>query len=320
MTSPLCLGTRGSALAVTQAEIVAGLLRRAHPGLTVTVRRVTTRGDQDRASAVWDFGVRGVFVKELEEALLSGDIDVAVHSAKDLPSELPDNLVLAAVPERLDARDALVSLAGGALADLPPGARVGTGAPRREAQLGQARPDLRFLPVRGNVETRLGLRRRGDVEAVVLAMAGLLRLGRVDADVQPLPIDLCVPAPGQGALALEARASDRRTLALLEAVDQPLARAEVVAERAVVAALAAGCTVPLGVLARAAGTEIALVAAVGGPRGGGLIRETALGELTDPMGVGLRLADGLKRQGADERLRAARAALRGEDESPPTGD
>ena len=316
MTRHLRLGARGSALAVAQAERVADRLRRAHAGLAVTVRTVTTQGDLHRSGAVWDFGVRGVFVKELEEALLAGDIEVAVHSAKDLPSELPDGLVLAAVPERLDARDALVSAGGGTLADLPPGARVGTGAPRRQAQLGQTRPDLRFLAVRGNVDTRLELRRRGDVDAVVLAMAGLLRLGRVDADVLPLPIEQCVPAPGQGALALEARASDGATRALLQPIDEPLARAEVIAERAVVAALAAGCTVPLGVLGKGSGSELELVGAVSGPPGDELIRETAHGPLADPASVGRRVADALQRRGADELLRAARSAMRGGNEPP----
>ena len=251
---PIRLGTRRSALAKAQSEWVAERLRRAG-GLAVELVEVTTEGDVNRAPLT-TLGGTGVFVSALRDALLAGTIDVAVHSLKDLPTQPATGLRLAAVPVREDARDALVAR-GATLATLESGARVGTGSPRRAAQLRLARPDLRVVDLRGNVGTRLGRVADGDLEAVVLAVAGLKRLDRADVIDEILDPAVMLPAPGQGALAVEIRdlgldAADSRSAALetaLRSLDHAATRAAVTAERAVLAALQAGCAAPVGALA-----------------------------------------------------------------------
>ncbi|WP_432548781.1 hydroxymethylbilane synthase [Kineococcus sp. SYSU DK004] len=256
----LRLGTRRSALATTQSGWVADLLRAA--GHEVELVEVTTHGDVSREPLA-RIGGTGVFVSALRDALHARRVDLAVHSLKDLPTTPADGLVLAAVPEREDPRDVLVAAGGRTLAQLPRGARVGTGSPRRAALLRDLRPDLDVVAVRGNVDTRLRLVADGRVDAVVLAAAGLRRLGRLDEATELLDPDVVVPAPGQGALAVECRAGDGAVLAALAPLDVPAVRREVAAERRVLAALEAGCSAPVGAHARVRDGELRLAVAVG---------------------------------------------------------
>jgi hydroxymethylbilane synthase len=269
----LRLGTRRSALATTQSQLVAELLRR-HAGRDVELVEVVTRGDVSTAP-LSVIGGTGVFASALREALLAGEVDLAVHSLKDLPTAPAPGLVVAAVPPREDPRDVLVTGAPGGLAGLPRGARVGTGSPRRAAQLRAVRPDLEVVDVRGNVDTRLGLVTSGAVDAVVLALAGLSRLGRRDAVAEVLEVELLVPAPGQGALAVECRADDAATLAACAGLDHLPSRLEVTAERELLAALEAGCTAPVGALATSADGALALLASVTSADGALSVRRSA---------------------------------------------
>ncbi|WP_432506519.1 hydroxymethylbilane synthase [Kineococcus arenarius] len=277
MTRRLRLGTRRSALATTQSGWVADALRAR--GADVELVEITTRGDTDRAPLAV-IGGTGVFVSALREALLAGEVDLAVHSLKDLPTAPAEGLALAAVPEREDPRDALVAAGGRTLAQLPRGARVGTGSPRRRALLLDARPDLQVLPVRGNVDTRLRMVSSGELDAVVLAAAGLARLGRLGEATELLAARAFVPAPGQGALAVECRADDERVVAALGALDSPADRLAVLAERQLLASLEAGCSAPVGAHARLDGGDLHLSLAVQGPDG--LVRRDVTGAAGDP--------------------------------------
>ena len=237
----LRVATRGSALARWQADHVAALLAAAHPGLRVEAVVVETAGDRNRESPLWEIAGRGVFVKEVQAAVLDGRADLAVHSAKDLPSAPTPGLVIAAVPERGDARDALV---GKALDDLPTGAVVATGSVRRRAQLATLRPDLTFASLRGNIDTRLA--KAPGFDAIVVAATALHRLGRADALAEVLDPGVVVPQVGQGALAVECRADDPATRAALAAVDHAPSHATLTAERAFLAAFGGGCELPVG--------------------------------------------------------------------------
>jgi len=233
MKDRLVIGTRASALALWQTEYVAAQLRAQLHGLEVEVRRIETRGDQVRDRALSLVGGKGLFVKEIEEALLAGEVDLAVHSLKDMPTEQPPGLLLAAILERADPRDALVSRQGtGGLAALPTGARVGTSSLRRRAQLLAARPDLQVADLRGNVDTRLHKLYAGEYEAIILAVAGLARLGHDEAFDQALAPEVMLPAVGQGALCVEVRVEDAATRARLAPLDHSPTRQATVAERA----------------------------------------------------------------------------------------
>lgn len=271
---PLRLGTRRSDLATTQSGHVADALRAL--GHEVELVLVTTEGDVNRAP-LSRIGGTGVFVSALRDALLAGEIDLAVHSLKDLPVAQPEGLVIAAEPEREDPRDALVARDGLTLDMLPAGARVGTGSPRREAQLRVARPDLEVVDLRGNVPRRLATVTEGELDAVVLAGAGLRRLGLTDRVTQWLGPDVMVPAPGQGALAVECRSDDPATTEVLRALDHAPTRTATAAERAVLGTLEAGCSAPVGALARAvddaAGEVVELVAFAGERDGSWSVRE-----------------------------------------------
>jgi hydroxymethylbilane synthase len=308
-TALIRLGTRRSALAMAQATLVAEALRAG--GSDVELVGVTTDGDRTTSPLVESGGV-GVFVTELRTRLLDGDVDVVVHSLKDLPTAAAAHLQLAAVPPRADARDALVARDQLTLATLPHGARVGTGSPRRAAQLLAVRPDLDIRPLRGNVDTRLGkvgaVRGAGhdehaDLDAVVVAAAGLVRLGRDHEATELISIDVMVPAPGQGALAVECRAIDGepggRLAELLAGLDHAASRAAVVAERTVLAVLEAGCSAPVGAFAEVdAAADLHLVAVVVSVDGGTALRGTAVGPAADAEGIGRRLADDLLARGA----------------------
>jgi hydroxymethylbilane synthase len=281
------LGTRRSALALAQARLVASALTAA-TGREVELVEVTTAGDTSTASLT-QLGGTGVFVSALREALLSGHVDVAVHSLKDLPVDPAPGVALAAVPERADPRDVLVARDGLTLAALPTGASVGTGSPRRRAQLLAARPDLDVADVRGNVDTRLSYVAGGRLDAVVLAAAGLSRLGRLGEATEVLTYDVMLPAPGQGALAVETRAGDQ-LVGVVAALDDAATHAAVLAERAVLAVLEAGCSAPVGALAEVSGDELRLRVAVG-DGAGGVQRYGEAGLASEPESVGRRLAE-----------------------------
>ncbi len=294
------IGTRGSALALVQAELVASLLR-SRAGVEAEVVEISTSGDRGALP-----GDKSRWVKELELALLGGEVDLAVHSAKDVPGELPDGLVVAGVPDRSDARDVLCG--ADALAALAPGAIVGTSSLRRAAELRALRPDLDVVALRGNVDTRLRKLAEGDCAAIVLGLAGLIRLGREDEAGGVL--DELVPAPGQGALLLEARADDEATLAAARAIDDPVAAACVAAERALVRVLGATCHTPVGALATAAPDgALTLRAFVGLPDGSAWVRDELSGAAgDDPAALGAQVGARLRTAGADELLCEAEAA------------
>jgi hydroxymethylbilane synthase len=296
------VGTRNSLLARTQTDLVIAALGTAWPEIAVEVVPVVTAGD--RSSAALDqIGGTGVFVSALRDALLSGEIDVAVHSYKDLPTAPAEGIVIAAVPPRADPRDALVAVGGLTLGELPAGARVGTGSPRRAAQLRALGLGLEIVAIRGNVDTRLAKVTSGELDAVVLALAGLRRLGRADEVTEILdPIQL-LPAPAQGALAVECRADDAAMITALSALDSADTRAAVTAERALLAALEAGCTAPVGALAEVAedddgALEIFLRGSVTALDGNDAVRLSATGPFSDADEIGRRLAADLLANGA----------------------
>ena len=294
----LRIGSRGSALALWQAEHVkARLVERGHE---VEIVVITTTGDRILDRRLESVGGKGAFLKEIEEALLAGEVNLAVHSLKDVPTTLPPGLGLCAFLERADPRDALLSSSGLGLAELPAASRIGTTSLRRRAQLRILRPDLVLEDLRGNVDTRIRRMREGRVDAIVLAMAGLLRLGR-DAEVtEPLDPASMVPAPGQGAIALECRAADADVaLAVASLHHSPTARA-VSAERAFLAALGGGCNVPLGAHATPASDGLHLRAFVARADGSRIVRSEARGR--DPEAVGRSAADSALSQGARELL------------------
>jgi hydroxymethylbilane synthase len=297
------LGTRASTLALAQSGGVAATLI-AELGRQVEMVSVQTQGDLSSA-AISQLGGTGVFVTALRDALLTGDVDLAVHSYKDLPTAPADGLVIAAVPPRQDPRDVLVARDGKTLGELPTGSRVGTGSPRRTAQLRALGFGLEVVPIRGNVDTRLGKVRSGELDAVVLARAGLARLDRLDEVTETLDPLQMLPAPAQGALAIECRADDLELVELLRALDDPDSRAAVDAERALLAGLEAGCTAPVGAMAEVAegdgadaGPEIFLRGLVAALDGTDVVRLSATGPISDARGVGSRLAAELLDLGA----------------------
>ncbi len=294
----LRIGTRGSALARAQTGVVADAL-----GVPVDIVAIITEGDRS-PEALAEIGGTGVFVSALREALLADRIDVAVHSFKDLPTLGPDEVVVAAVPVREDPRDVLVARDGLTLGELPSGSRIGTGSPRRAAQLRALGLGLEIVAIRGNVDTRLRKVADGEVDAVVLANAGLRRLGRGFETTELLdPIQL-LPAPAQGALAVECRASDAEARRIVAALDDADTRAAVTAERALLAALEAGCSAPVGALAEIAegdhGPEVFLRGSVTALDGSAAVRLSATGPTADAEGVGHRLAADLLANGADQ--------------------
>ncbi len=292
----LRLGTRGSALATAQSgQVAAALSERS--GRDVELVEIATAGDLSSAP-ITQLGGTGVFVSALREALLAGEIDLAVHSYKDLPTAPADGLVIAAVPEREDPRDVLVARDGLTLATLPAGARVGTGAPRRVAQLNALKAGLTCVPIRGNVDTRIRKVTSGEIDAVVLAFAGINRLGRINEITDVLDPELVLPAPAQGALAIECRADDTALVELISRLDDAETRAAVVAERSLLAALEAGCSAPVGAFARIEKDQVHLDGAVIALDGSAAVRLTASGPLHNADSIGRRLAAELLDAGA----------------------
>ncbi len=298
--APLRLGTRGSALALAQSGHVATAVEAAL-GRPVELVRVQTEGDRN-AAAIAQIGGTGVFVTALRDALLDGRVDLAVHSYKDLPTAPADGLVIAAVPPREDPRDVLVARDGLTLGELAAGARIGTGSPRRTAQLLGLGLGLAVVPIRGNVDTRIAKVRAAELDAVVLARAGLARLGRVDDATEVIDPLTMLPAPAQGALAIECRAADVELAEALAALDHADTRAAVRAERSLLAALEAGCTAPVGALAQVAegddGEEIYLRGLVAAIDGTDAVRLSATGPTSEAEDVGRRLAAELLDVGA----------------------
>jgi hydroxymethylbilane synthase len=268
----LRLGTRGSLLARMQSQTIADAFQRLHPQIEVELIICKTSGDKIQDKPLWDVGGKGLFTKELEEALLSNAIDFAVHSYKDVPVTMPlveqSNLIIAAVPRRADVRDVLVSRKSKRLSDLPPNAKIGTSSLRRKCQILSIRSDFQIQPVRGNIDTRIRKLREGEYDAVILAMAGLERSDLFDAhDMTPISLDEMLPAAGQGALAIECRKNDRRVRELLEPLNDPTTKKCVDMERDLVAALDGDCTSPIAALATTENGKIILYAAVGAREG-----------------------------------------------------
>jgi hydroxymethylbilane synthase len=291
------IATRGSALALAQAELVAGQLREAWPGLDVELVVVVTEGDRRRDVPTSSLGGKGVFTAAVQQAVLDGRADAAVHSAKDLPAAQSAGLVLAAVPRREDPRDVLVAPGFPAAlgpGDLPDGARIGTGSPRRVALIGSLWPELKAIGVRGNVDTRLRKARDGEVDAVILAAAGLRRLGLLDtAGAVPLDPETFVPAPGQACLAVEARADDTRALGLLSAITHRPARVALRGERAFLAKLGGSCTLPAGALLTTREGRIEMHGFLASIDGSEMVRDRVAGPPDDPESLGSVLADRL---------------------------
>lgn len=292
----LVIGSRGSQLALWQARWIAARL--AERGSETRIEIIKTTGDKITDVPLAKVGTKGLFTKEIEEALLDGRIDLAVHSLKDLPTELPAGLAIAAIPERADARDAMV---GARLNDLEHGAKVGTSSLRRAAQLRAVRPDLAVEPVRGNLDTRLRKLAEGQYRAIVLASAGLTRLGWANQVAEIFPPDVMCPAVGQGALAVETRA-DGEAAGVCSALDHAATRAAVTAERGVLAALGGGCQVPIGAHAQIQDDGLQIVGVVIAPDGTKLIRDTDFGAPTDAEQIGRRLGAALLGKGAREIL------------------
>jgi len=305
MSIRLRLGTRASALARWQADWVAARL--AEQGVDVELVLITTQGDAEQHDPIGNLGSPGVFTKEIQRALLEDRVDLAVHSLKDLPTEPIEGLCLAAVPPRETTADVLISHDGRRFADLPTGATIGTGSLRRRAQLLHLRPDLVMAGIRGNVDTRLEKLARGDFDAIVLAEAGLKRLGLSSRITEILPGDKVLPAVGQGALGIETRADDDRTRAALAALNDPVTHAAVLAERTLLADLAGGCLAPIAAWARSLDAQtLALDAAVLSQDGHQRLFFSQQGPLTSAQSLGSAVAAALLAQGAADLIAAAR--------------
>lgn len=308
----LRIGTRGSALALWQANFIAERLRQSS-GAEIEIVRIRTSGDHMQAASVAkplaeysaENVAKGIFIKELEDALLAGSVDLAVHSMKDVPTETPAGLAFPAITQREDPRDCLISRQGRTLKTLPFGARVGTSSLRRQAQLRHHRPDLEVADLRGNVDTRIKKLEAGEFHAIVLAMAGVNRLGLAGKITQVLDEEIMLPAVGQGALGIETRSDDSRVMELVAGLDHAETRACVTAERAVLRALQGGCQIPLGALAHVRADRLHLDAAVFSPRGSEHVQSSDEGPVADAAQIGKRLGAALIEAGADSILRMA---------------
>lgn len=304
---PLRIATRKSPLALWQAEYVRNRLISAHPGLEVELVRMSTQGDRVLDSPLAKVGGKGLFVKELEEGLLSGKADLAVHSMKDVPVELPEGLHLPVICEREDPRDAFISGSYPSLDDLPQGARVGTSSLRRQCQIKSRRPDLRILTLRGNVNTRLSKLDNGDFDAIILAVAGLLRLGFAERITSYLDTSVSLPAIGQGAVGIECRRDDPQLNQLITALNHTPTQIRVSAERAMNHRLEGGCQVPIAGHAVLEKDKLILRGLVGYPNGSEVIRGDISGDPGEAIGLGVALADDLLSRGAADILKAVYA-------------
>ncbi len=305
------IATRSSRLALWQAEHVSALLKVAAPEVPVEIIHVSTLGDRDLTEPLRTLGTFGVFTREVQKVVLDGRADLAVHSLKDLPTDYVEGLCLAAVPQRGPVSDTLVMPASAAPGtgwdSIPQGAKIGTGSPRRQAQVRHARPDAELLEIRGNVETRLKKLDAGEYDAIILAVAGLERLGLEGRITQPLMPPIMFPAVGQGALGLECRTDDAWLREILLRISHPETLASVMAERSLMATLRAGCHAPLGVSTIVAGVELQLTAVVLSPDGRSRVMAQSVAPITDAVELGKTVAELLRDQGADALITAAKA-------------
>ena len=300
------IATRQSKLALWQAEHVSALLRAAHPSLDIELVKITTQGDRivDRPLAA--IGGKGLFIKELEVALAENRADIAVHSMKDVPAELPDGMVLASMLPRADARDAFVSVKFASLANLPKGARVGTSSLRRQSQLQALRSDLQIVPLRGNVDTRLRKLDEGEFDAIILASAGLIRLGLGERIAEMISIEHSLPAVGQGIIGIECRAGDQRVLDLVRVLDNAEAQTAIAAERAFSHRLEGSCQSPIAGYAEIRGGNVAVQGLIASVDGKQVFRDSMIGPRKDAKALGLALAERMLFAGADRLLRDLR--------------
>ncbi|MBM4127692.1 MAG: hydroxymethylbilane synthase [Nitrospira sp.] len=299
----LILGTRGSKLALQQSQWFQGRLREVAPDVQVTLRKIQTSGDKIVDVPLAKIGGKGLFVKEIEEALLAGEIDLAVHSMKDVPAQLPDGLEILCVPPREDARDALISRDGRRFKDLPQGARIGTASLRRQAQLLNARPDLRIEMLRGNLDTRLRKLKDGQFDAIVLAAAGLHRLAWAQEITEYLDPVVSLPAIGQGALGIEGRSADDFVRGILERLNDQSTGTTVTAERAFLNRLEGGCQVPIAAHATLSDGQLTLDGLVASVDGKTILREEITGKTAEAHALGVQLAERLLARGGDKILR-----------------
>lgn len=306
MSRGIVIGSRRSRLALIQAESVITQLRKSHPFVPLSLTKISTTGDRDKRPFGEQVGGDGVFVKELEQALLDGRIDVAVHSLKDLPTQIPQGLSLAAAPLRLDPRDVLISR-GQKLSELPPGARAGTGSPRRTVQLLSLRPDLEIVSLRGNVDTRLRKVESGELDAIVLAAAGLMRLGREDRITEYLSTESFLPPAGQGALGIEIRQDDAETRAIVSSLNHQPSWCSVLAERTFLREVGGGCRAPIGALGTITNDALRLEGMVADPKDNTILHAIEEGSILAPAAVGVRLAGRLLGMGAREIVAEAEA-------------
>lgn len=309
MSRSITIGTRSSKLALIQAEWVLAKLTEAVPGLEASLVKIITRGDQESDTALDKFAGQGVFVKELEKALIDGRIDLAVHSLKDLPTEIPDGLSLAAVTVRLDSRDVLVSRAG-KLAELVSGSKIGTGSLRRAVQLLAYRSDLEMCNIRGNIDTRLRKVSKGELDGIIVAAAALIRLGWQDKVTEYLPVEHFMPAVGQGALGIETRSEDKEIAALVSCINHEPTWQSTIAERTFLQALGGGCRTPIAALGTVSDNILKLEGMVAGADGDHILRCSEEGDALDPEKVGACLAQKMMEMGALHYITEARASVK----------
>ena len=302
-TKPLVIGTRRSPLALKQADLVKNQLLQDAPDLPIAVRHILTTGDRRTESALHQIGGKGLFTKEIEEALLRGQIDLAVHSLKDLPTRLPDGLCIGAITSREDVREAFLSNRFSSLAELPPRSTIGTSSLRRQCQLLHQRPDLQVKNLRGNLDTRIRKMDEEQYDAIILACAGLIRLGLEHRIREKLSVDTICPAIGQGALAVEIRCNDRSTLDQIRKLDDPNSKRTTDAERNLLNLLGGGCQVPIAGFATVNGSHLQLTGLVGATDGSRLIRESSQSSLEEPLQLGRSVARKLLDRGAGELLK-----------------
>jgi hydroxymethylbilane synthase len=302
------VGTRGSRLAIAQTEIALAALRKANPGVRFEVVTISTKGDVDKRP-LFTMDEKGIFEKEVNEAVKRGEVDFAVHSLKDIPSDLSDELTVACIPKRASPNDVLVNDRDQKLDELAPGSTVGTSSLRRAVQLAKYRPDLNVRPIRGNVETRVKKVISGEYDAVVLAEAGLTRIGMKDVIVERFGIRDFVPAPGQGAIAIVCRHDNKPVLSMLKKIEDPRSRAEVLAERALIKKVEGGCRFPLGAVAVTSGDRLTLYASVFSADGTRNIKVKKVGKASEPEKLGSKVADMLVKQGAMDMAEGWRRAV-----------
>jgi hydroxymethylbilane synthase len=302
------VGTRGSRLAVAQTELALGALRKAHPGARFEIVTISTRGDVDKRP-LFTMDAKGIFEKEVNEAVRECQVDFAVHSLKDVPSDLSPELIVACIPKRASPNDVLVNDKKQRLSELAKGSLVGTSSLRRAVQLMKTRPDMKVKPIRGNVETRVKKVISGEYDAVVLAEAGLTRIGMKDVIVERFRVDEFVPAPGQGAIAIVCRRDDTRIAEMLRSIEDPISRAEITAERALIEKVEGGCRFPLGAVAIAKDGKITLHASIFSADGAKNIKIKTSGSARNPKKLGTKVADDLLAQGAAELAQGWRNAV-----------